>query len=86
MITTIPSFATIECDNGKSYIIQPNGYGSFYNRMICRDNKVVNEVHDYYLDDCMNYDDPLCVGVKANGNLEYTRILKAFDLWGRQIK
>lgn len=64
------------CDNGKHYIVCEGN--SEYEYSLYNNNTwvLVNYVDDYYLEDSIKYNDPICVGTFSNGELEYVKVVE----------
>lgn len=81
MTVQIKEFDRIECDNGKRYEVIPS-YNNEFPYALVREGNTVNCVHEYYLTDCFNNDEPICIGEDYKRKLLYTRIIKVFDIRG----
>lgn len=73
-VEKIELYRELVCDNGKTYIIYSGSDGYTYS-LYDENWKQVNRVYDYYLEDSIKYNEPICVGRFDNGELEYSRVL-----------
>ncbi|MDH6674274.1 hypothetical protein M2277_004966 [Paenibacillus sp. LBL] len=73
----------IRCDDGNTYHITHNWKDDNYKFMLCLGNKSVNEVHPWYLNDCYEYGESICVGESENREHLYAKIVSVYDALGR---
>jgi hypothetical protein len=64
----------LELDNGLRCLVQKS-YDSQYTYDLNYMGFILNSVHDYYLDDCVRYGQPICIGRYDNGELKYAKII-----------